>query len=66
MSVDDMQRILELDGDNVSIIIYFYDYGSYYLIFENNTYMLIEEEYYSIYDNFGYDSAVEFKNALGD
>ena len=66
MSVDDMQRILELDGDNVSIIFYFYDYGSYYLIFENNTYMLIEEEYYSIYDNFGYDSAVEFKNALGD
>ena len=66
MSVDDMQRILELDGDNVSIIFYFYDYGSYYLIFENNTYMLIEEEYYSIYDNFGYDSAVEFKNVLGD
>ena len=57
-----MQRILELDSNNISIIINFYDYGSYYLIFENDTYMLIEEEYYSIYDNFGYDSAIEFKN----
>ena len=57
MDLDDIKEILKDDNKNVSINInpYNYDYGSYYLIYEDGQYSLIEEEYYVLYSNYGID-----------
>ena len=55
ISIDDLKKIMELDN-TVEVTVYDFAYGSCHLIYEDGQYMLIGDEYYSVYSNFGLDA----------
>ncbi len=55
ISLDDLKKILELDN-SVEVVIYDFSANSYHLIYEDGSYMIMGDEYYSIYSNFGLEA----------
>lgn len=55
ISIEDFIKIMELDN-TVEVTIYDFATSAYHIIYEDGKFMLIGDEYYSIYSNFGLDA----------
>ena len=55
ISVEDLKKIMELDN-TVEVTVYDFNTSSYHLIYEDGKYMLIGDDYYSVYSNFGLEA----------
>lgn len=55
ISIEDLKKIMELDN-TVEVTVYDFNASSYHLIYEDGKYMLIGDDYYSVYSNFGLEA----------
>lgn len=53
--VDDLKKMMELDN-SVEVTVYDFGNTSYHLIYEDDKFMFIGDEYYSVYSNFGLEA----------